>query len=110
MKTNNVAYWLVNGCVGLSSKFMTAVYLGLEIEQNAQYHYPRDPSDLNRCRHLLINAPEVRDCFDILRTANSQWEFVIDNWDYMISIIESDLKAGKKSSPELYKFMKSGGL
>jgi hypothetical protein len=117
MKTDNIANWLVNGEIGTSSKFMAAVYLasradllGLKIQQSAQHCHPRDPSDLNRCRLLLIVAPEVRDCFGALRTLNDKWAFVVDNWDYMVSLVESDLEAGKHSSPELYAFMKSGGL
>lgn len=87
----NIVQWLVAGRVGLSSKAMAAVALGVDYQPHAA-DYPHDSGDFGRCLALLDAAPEVREAFPEIAKLSPTWAWFIANW----SELEALYREGKR--------------
>lgn len=90
-KPSKVVHWLFTGRVGLSSKAMACVALGVETFPVLDDH-PHDSGDFERCLALLDAAPEVRDSFHEIAKLSATWAWFIANW----SELEALYREGKR--------------
>lgn len=104
--SSQVLDWLANGRVGLSSKTMAMIALGLPAKR---IDHPHDPDDLNRCLLLLEAAPGVRDIFPKIAQSSKVWAALIANWNEieLTFLHEVGLNWCKaQSAPKTYALMR----
>lgn len=108
--------WIISDDVGISSKVIWAVMMGLHPMDKCT---PSDPSDFGRCYRLLKKFPEweervheLGDLLDYSPIVNGEqrpnlWQVFADNYEAMCRLYELDKDCGGKS---LYLFMKKLGF
>jgi hypothetical protein len=92
--------WFLSGRVGLSSKTMISVFLGIPTEG----HYPHDPADFLRCKKLLEAVPEVRGSFPEISKISDEWKALIEEWDDIDQTLDREMAQGD-TAPETFKMM-----
>ena len=97
--------WIVNGSVGISSKTMWGVLMGVKVERGDK---PYDPDDFSRC-YGLYKSCELKQ-FDLNKIARilPYWKPYIDNWQKLSLMYELNIKQNWKNSKEIgmYEFMR----
>lgn len=101
--------WLRTGEHGTSSIFVFQTATGYRMRDCRQGAYPRDPSDLWRCRALLGTSAVVRAGFAKLAHEGPVWRALVQRWDELCALMDEeapDRKAGKGSAPNTYALLK----
>lgn len=99
--------WLLSGSTGMSSECMMATILNgspIKCGNWKDSFHPHDPSDLLRCIGLLNSVPSFRAKLDLMKAVSSKWAILIDHWDELESLLNSELK--QRSAPKTYARMK----
>lgn len=105
----NLLQWLANGDRGLSSNAMVHHLTGIKTEKD--FHrkdYPRDPSDLGRCRKLLEQVPELRDDLPRMATCSEQWARIVKHWDELCALMDEEAPRWRDfqgNAPKTYALM-----
>jgi len=76
--------WIVEGEVGVSSRAIWAVLMGvLTGKQECNWHYdtPKDPDDFKRCHKLIMAIPEWRPRLPEVAGVFTKWIPFIREWD-----------------------------
>jgi len=76
--------WIVNGEVGVSSKTIWAVMMGVvtgKQECNWRHDTPKDPDDFKRCHKLIMAIPEWRPRLPEVAAVFPKWIPFIREWD-----------------------------
>lgn len=98
-----VIYWLEHGETGKSSLTMcAAMYPQLKGVHHKllsdDVSVPRDASDMRRCLAILKEVPESRQKLSMVKSVNSNWSKLIENWD---AIEEKDKNNDYKGCTEI---------
>lgn len=104
-----IGTWLAGDHVGMSSKYMAAVFIGGKPERVS---YPFDPSDFNRCMKFLECLDKSKRMVFImgLGMRSKQWSIISDNWYKLERLYREECKTGWDRAPKLYEKMKEIGL
>lgn len=110
--------WIISDDIGISSKVIFAVMMGINPENIRDKSTPCDPSDFGRCYRLLKLIPDWQNRIDELRKVDygyysmndnshysNLWGKFVDNYKKMCELYEEELPTGK--APKLYEFMQS---
>lgn len=103
-----VLHWLVNGRVGMSSKFMACTIINVE----CFYAHPHDPADFNRCLLLLEEIPELKAGMGKLKGKSKQWDALLEDWDFLESCFINEVGKNWSNGDRAvitYKAMKAMG-
>lgn len=98
--------WITRGEVGISSKTIWAVLMGIETEPQPVDHYcgrygvPHDPADFDRCYKLLALSGEWRNRIDDVAKVFPAWKPFVDAWAELESLYIEELPAN--IAPKLY--------
>ncbi len=99
--------WIVKGEVGVSSKTIWSVMIGIETTPGQHcgftYNVPLDPDDFRRCHILLRLFPKWRKRLNEVAKVFPRWKPMVDNWAKMTELFEQEHPSGK--APKLYDFM-----
>jgi hypothetical protein len=100
--------WLAkNRNVGTSSKVM-AFWLGFNI-RCADFSYPRDPADLNRCLNLLHLAPDLKADLPKMAEISAEWARLAAHWDALTVCFTREVgflwEHYERSAPRTYALM-----
>lgn len=94
--------WIANGQVGVSSKTIWCVMMGVEFNSAS---IPWDPDDFSRCYKLLELFPEWKCRMQEVADKYPLWEPMVRNWDIMTQLYECELKRKDQKMPELWNLM-----
>lgn len=99
--------WVVQGEVGISSKTIWAVMLGVA-DPHAEnswriYDRPWDVGDFRRCYLLLELIPEWKPRLNKVAELFPQWKPYVEKWDELTALYEEE--KGKGSCPKLWAVM-----
>ena len=94
-----ILQWYATWDVGNSSETMVSIVMWT----NRHIDRPYDPADFNRCYELVQAVPEIKDNFDKIKQASKQREFIITNWDLMVSMLLEERQTG--TCRKLYDYM-----
>lgn len=86
------------GGVGLSSKAIWAVMMGVPVDFGFGDTHPRDPSDFDRCVKLLNLCPEWRSRMSEMREVSPKWAALVEEWDSLESRYPIDGRSGSGRS------------
>jgi len=91
---------------GESSLTIVSFILGIEKERPA---IPRDPSDFQRCIHLLFDCLEyhkhkVRDLIIDLSKKYPIWKGIAEEWDTLMKLYDEERDC--ETAPKLYAHLK----
>lgn len=109
-----ITNWLLNGEVGLSSKAMACVFLGVDqpsgFGPKGYIYTPSDPTDFNRCLMLLELVPEAREMLPEVGKLNEEWGLLIARWDELESCFLEEVglnwSKGDIAAKKTYALMK----
>lgn len=102
-----VCEWMSKGKVGVSSATMASIALGLKKNiYSDHFGYPYDPADLNRCRLLLKQIPEIRDSFAKISRRVPGFKPILDNWDELMALLGEEVREATGRAPRTYARMK----
>ncbi len=85
-----VAQWLLSDDTGTSSKTICA-HMFLGAEQQADFGYPDDVSDLGRCLRLLDKVPEWEPRIVEMARYGGAWIGLCEAWHSLKSSMESEV-------------------
>lgn len=104
-----LANWATGEDVGLSSRFMCRIALGLEMNFIST---PSDPSDFGRCYRMtmLLSEQDRKEMFDKLKTVSLHWKTIVENWAELEALYNEECVNTQWSAPKLYGRMKQLGL
>ncbi len=94
--------WFFTGFVGTSSKTLAAAAAGQE-EIMHGFDRPHDAGDFFRCMELVEKVPEVKLYFDKVKLICPEFGPIIDHWDDLCELFESDKTSGKDQCGELIR-------
>lgn len=100
--------WLKQGNRGKSSEAMFARFSGVKSITDDPAAFPRDPSDLARCRLLLESVPEFANKLYVMRSVSPIWNALVDHWEALCATMDQEApnwRDGHGSSPETYRMM-----
>ena len=76
--------WIIEGDVGVSSKTIWAVMMGVAIKQRQcdehDYDTPHDPDDFKRCHKLIVLIPDWRERLNEVANIFPKWKPFIREW------------------------------
>ena len=86
------AQWLANGERGLSSEAIVEHLTGVRVGRYGGFgvDHPYDAGDFRRCEMLLRAHPLARLMFVAMRTASPAWARLVDAWDELVALAESE--------------------
>lgn len=105
-----IVNWLLIGKRGLSSECIVSVLVfgknrNTMNRPDFPYH-PSDPADLNRCRMLLNEIPELQESFKgEMPKASREWSGLVKNWELLMSTLEYEMSISDKYAPKTYSLM-----
>jgi hypothetical protein len=91
-------WWMLNGEVGMSSKTIWSVMMGMGISKR---DYPHDPGDFSRCYKLLEAIPEWKSQLNRLKPVSKQWSNLVENWDRLTEMYEQNVNEEWKNVDEI---------
>jgi hypothetical protein len=84
--------WLAQGERGSSSEAIVTTLTGVPISRRRSgTDIPYDPSDFRRCELLLRQVPLARFAFDAMRDVSPAWGRLVDAWDELVALGESEV-------------------
>jgi len=83
--------WLAQGERGLSAEAIVTRLTGVQISRRGGSDIPYDPSDFRRCELLLRQVPLARLAFDAMRDVSPAWGRLVDAWDELVALGESEV-------------------
>jgi hypothetical protein len=104
--TDPLTLWLLTGERGLSSEAMVRHLTG---SGSGRPDHPYDPADLRRCRLLVERVPAIARDLANMRTASPTWARIIDHWDELCSLMDSESpnwRKGRGNAPKTYALMR----
>jgi len=90
-----LAAWLSSDRVGSSSLWMAKTLTGYWRGKPAQYAYPHDPSDFNRCLGLLDACPELRERLPEMAATGPEWAALVAHWDELEALFREEAPTGQ---------------
>lgn len=103
---DKVSRWLLGDSVGLSSKFLAKIALGLHNIDIGMCHHPHDPADFKRMIIFLENLTSI-EAAEVLLTASDysrEWSAIYYNFHELYEQWVDE--KNNKQAPLLYKLMK----
>lgn len=83
--------WIIKGEVGISSKTIWSVMMGIEKVKQAcdgwNYDVPHDPDDFSRCWKLLVAFPEWKPRLNEVAKVFPKWTGFIREWDKLCDMV-----------------------
>jgi len=87
--------WLYSDRVGSSSLWMAKTLAGYWGEPWAQYAYPHDPDDFNRCLGLLDACPELIERLPEMAATGREWAALVAHWDELEALFHAEAPTGQ---------------
>lgn len=91
MKTMTPEQWIVEGEVGVSSKTIWAVMMGVAKTtrqcRSFDYDTPKDPDDFKRCHKLILTVPQWRGRLPEVASVFPKWIPFIRGWDKLEAML-----------------------
>jgi hypothetical protein len=105
LRIENFAEWLACGERGESSNAIVARVTGMPVGNYGvrSTGYPHDPSDFRRCMQLINQYPVLRSKLHQMRDVSAQWMQIVDHWDELEAIYETEHQRADGNAPLLYK-------
>jgi hypothetical protein len=101
--------WLRFGARGMSSEAIFERMTGLPVGGGTRLRAPSDPSDLNRCLHLLRAVPEWQHRIAEMATVNDDWAGLVAVWPQLVALFDEEEPTG--NAPRTWALMrKATGL
>jgi len=102
--SDDVIRWLAIGHRGASSNAMLvhlAGYVpnGAEVDFDPASH-PHDPDDLNRCRLLLDQVPEIAPRLGNMAAVSPAWAGLVSHWNELCSTMDKETRGGRRGRAE----------
>jgi hypothetical protein len=94
--------WIANGQVGISSKTIWCVMMGVSC---GRPDIPYDPDDFSRCYKLLELFPGWKGRMQEVADKYPKWIPLVKNWDYMTELYEMEKTRKDRRMPELWNLM-----
>lgn len=89
--TTRACNWIAGRDIGISSKTIWAVMMGVESGSGPLgSDVPHDSDDFGRCYRLLQLIPEWRARLSEVAARHPQWRGVVANWDTLTQLYEED--------------------
>ena len=104
--------WLASGDRDPGSDAIFERMTGIRCGERWHFNYPRDPSELGRCRKLLKAVPEFAENFRCMRTVSWMWATLVDHWAELCALMDEDARTwrhGRGSLPRTLKRMQDLG-
>ncbi len=99
--------WLEHGERGISSETIFSHLTGLKIR--GDYSHPADPSDLLRCRKLLLAVPEFQHQFHRMSELSPTWHALVEHWETLCKMLDVECPTWSGTAANTYKRMKELG-
>lgn len=104
---NLFTVWLARGERGLSSEAIVEAVTGERIVRYPGADHPHDPADLRRCVELIRAEPLVSLVFkDAIRNRSPQWSALVDVWDELVDMLDTEMAEGTGRAPRTYARMR----
>jgi hypothetical protein len=102
--------WLASGERGESSNTMVTHLTGIKAHgRYGRNTEPSDPDDLNRCRKLLEQVPELLPLLPKMATCSGPWAQLVAHWQELCDTMDAEAprwRDGDGAAPKTYKRMK----
>ena len=92
--------WFCSGDSGVSSTAIAAQMTGNNTGRAFSDH-PGDSGDFGRCYRLLMAVPEFRSRISEMAQRSPQWAALVDCWDELEALYETDGSACHKRMKEI---------
>lgn len=105
LRLENFASWLASGERGESSNAILARVTGVPVGNYIfpSSGYPHDPSDFRSCMQLINQYPVLRSHLYEMKDVSPQWAQIVDHWDELEALYETERKRPDGNAPLLYK-------
>ena len=103
--------WALSAYHCVPSLTMAGAALGLSpVELRTGYFgYPKGIAEFGRCYGLLQAVPELRQAFPLVVVSCPQFKPILDAWDELVGLFESDREACYRRMTELTASTGTGG-
>lgn len=106
----NLMRWLASGERGESSNTMVTHLTGINAHRpNGRNTEPHDSGDLNRCRKLLEQVPELQPLLTKMATCSGPWAQLVAHWQELCDLMDEEAprwRDGEGSAKKTYDRMR----
>lgn len=107
----NLMRWLASGERGESSNTMVTHLTGIKAHgRYGRNTEPSDPDDLNRCRKLLEQVPELQPLLPNMATCSGPWAQLVAHWQELCDLMDKEAprwREGEGSAGKTYERMRA---